>query len=312
MVLKNIRGFHLELTNICTLKCTACSRTILKDLLPTKWKNHSLVLKDIINFIDIDIRGLRFQLCGTYGDPIYYDDLFELCRWIKNNGGYIVLNTNGSYKSSKWWTELSTILNEQDEIVWGIDGLPENFTTYRVNSDWKSIKLGIDIITKTNIKTNWQFIIFQYNKDVIEQARALSLEYGMTTFSLVNTNRPLQNENFKRSDDFPDVDNEDKVTEWKYNRVINWDNSLNELDPLCLKNNSEHYISAEGYYIPCCFLANHFDYYKSYWGKNKKKHKISNNTFSKLINHSETQEFYNKLNSNNCESGCRFHCPKIS
>jgi MoaA/NifB/PqqE/SkfB family radical SAM enzyme len=100
-MLEYIKGFHIEPTNICTLKCPRCSRTKFNSQYPKKLKNKQLDLESLKKFIDIDITNKLFNLCGGYGDPIYYDSLFPLIDWIKNNNGVISLSTNGSYKT-KW------------------------------------------------------------------------------------------------------------------------------------------------------------------------------------------------------------------
>ena len=89
-MLDTLKGFHIEPTNICTLKCPRCSRTKFIDKFPNKWKNQELNLDQLINFIDIPIQNKLFRLCGDYGDPIYYSRLFDLVKWIKtNNAEYL-------------------------------------------------------------------------------------------------------------------------------------------------------------------------------------------------------------------------------
>ena len=60
----------------------------------------------------------------------------------------------------------------------GLDGLPKESHKYRVNQDGEKIydimKMGVDM--KMDIV--WQYLVFDYNKEHIEEARRLS--NGMT------------------------------------------------------------------------------------------------------------------------------------
>ena len=44
----NVKGFHIELTNKCYLKCSKCARTTFIDKFGIdKWDNHDLSLNDL-------------------------------------------------------------------------------------------------------------------------------------------------------------------------------------------------------------------------------------------------------------------------
>ena len=51
----DINGFHLELTNICTLKCPGCARTQFRNIMPHHWQNKSLDIDSALRFMDIDL-----------------------------------------------------------------------------------------------------------------------------------------------------------------------------------------------------------------------------------------------------------------
>jgi hypothetical protein len=46
-MLDTLKGFHIEPTNICTLKCPRCARTKFIEKFPQKWKNSNLDLQDL-------------------------------------------------------------------------------------------------------------------------------------------------------------------------------------------------------------------------------------------------------------------------
>lgn len=313
-MLDRLRGFHLEPTNICTLKCPRCPRTMFLDSFKNKnWTNANLNLNDLRQFIDIDIKGLIFGINGNYGDPIYYPDLFDLIKYIKKSGGMIKLHTNGSYKSREWWQELAELLDKNDIINFSIDGLPENFTKYRINADWDSISEGIAVLVKSPATIVWKYIVFSYNENDIETARALSKELGMTDFIVNNSDRWEDNDWLKPTK-YVDIDdkalyngsfngNRGKLIDvWKKDKIRDL-----EIDAVCKNTMSMHFISAQGYYMPCCWVGDHRFYYSSEFYKNKDQYDISKTTMSQVLN--TTQQFYSNLEINKLKY-CTFNCSK--
>jgi MoaA/NifB/PqqE/SkfB family radical SAM enzyme len=309
-----LKGFHLETTNICTLKCPRCARTDFIETFKNKnWTNSNLNLDNLKSFIDIDITGLTFVINGNYGDPIYYPDLFDLVTYIKDHGASIILHTNGSYKTTDWWTTFAGLVDSTDIINFSIDGLPENFTQYRVNADWTTIKQGIDIMVKSSAQIVWKYVVFSYNENDIDRARHLSKEIGMTDFIVNNSDRWIDND-WLRPSRYVDAgdtllyngslnsNRTESIMQWKNNNVRD-----TEIDPICKKTHKSHFISADGYYMPCCFVGNHRFYYQSEFYKNKEQYKISNTTITKIL--TETT-FYNSLEQNPPKY-CTFNCPKL-
>jgi len=297
-MLEYIKGFHIEPTNICTLKCPRCSRTKFIEQFPDKWKNQQLNLGHLKSFIDIPLREKMFGLCGDYGDPIYYDQLFDLVQWVKQNGANISLHTNGSYKTKEWWQELTSYLDKNDTIVFAIDGTPENFTKYRINADWDSIKIGIEETTKIT-KTIWQYIPFSYNIDSISLAQKLSQDLGFTEFNILSSSRwDSVNDPYRPDVNF--INQHDKEIKFKQN------NKVNEIVPRCKITNSDHFITANGFYAPCCHIPNHNFYYKTEFFKDKNKYDISKTTITEVLH--ETKKFFDTLEATK-PTYCIYNCP---
>jgi wyosine [tRNA(Phe)-imidazoG37] synthetase (radical SAM superfamily) len=296
----DIVGFHIEPTNICTLKCPKCSRTKFIEQFSGKWRNQQLNLEHLKNFIDIPIQQKLFTLCGDYGDPIYYDQLFELVSWIKHNGATVSLHTNGSYKTQEWWQQLTSYLDKNDTVVFAIDGMPENFTNYRINADWDSMLTGITETTSVT-KTVWQYIPFSYNIDSISAAEQLSKSLGFTEFKLLQSSR-WDSVNDPLRPDINFINQQDKEVKFKQN------NKVNEIAPRCKTTNSDHFITAEGFYAPCCHVLNYNFYYKTEFYKNKSKFDISKTTLTHVL--AETADFFNNLEITK-PVYCTFNCPKL-
>ena len=298
-MLDQLTGFVLEPTNICTLKCSKCPRTVFIDKFPSKWVNKQLNLDHLKNFIDVDINKKMFIISGTSGDPIYYNDLFELVLWIKQNGGLVTIETNGSYKSREWWKKICSLLDENDAVVFAIDGIPENFTKYRINADWQSIKVGIEETVKTT-RSVWKFIPFAFNENNIQQATKISTDLGMYKFYLDPSSR-------WSGDDDPLKPT--SLVNKRSEHVLQWVTKSNiEIDAKCKKNNNEHFIMADGFYVPCCVVADSRFYYSSEFYKNKDKYDISKTTITQVLK--DLKEFYETIEEKKLRY-CTFECPKL-
>ena len=296
-----INGLHIEVTNICTLKCSGCSRTQFINRWPQHWKNQYLDIKDVLNFIDIDLKEKNILLCGNYGDPIYHPDFINFVATLKNHGVNLHIITNGSYKTSDWWKELTDHLTETDTITFSIDGTPENFTNYRINGDWDSIHIGIITAVASKCKTEWKYIPFDYNQKDIESMQEFSRSLGIDNFFIELSNR------FHAGDEY--LKPADDLVGKKYSLQNDWKNSnILKVDPLC-NQGRQHFISAEGFYSPCCMLTDFRFYYKTPFGKNKKQYNIKTSKLSEILQTPETVNFYQNLESH---SVCQFNCPKVS
>lgn len=297
-MLDNLQGFHLEPTNICTLKCPRCSRTKFLETFPNQWKNTELNLEDLIKFIDIPLENKFFRLCGDYGDPIYYSKLFDLIKWIKNKKAQISLHTNGSYKTKEWWQELCSYLDAKDTVVFAIDGTPENFTQYRINADWNSIQVGIEQCVK-HVRTVWQYIPFSYNTETIEQARQISIDLGCDEFVIIPSSRwDSDNDSFRPNKSY--TANHDKEIQFRKNQ------RAQNIKPRCKETNFDHFITASGFYTPCCHVSNHNFYFKSEFYKENEKYDISKTTLTQVLKN--VSYFYSTLETVK-PIYCIYNCP---
>ena len=300
MNVNDLTGFHLEITNMCTLKCPGCPRTRFINEWPQYWKNANLDLDDLTKFLDIDLKGKDIQMCGNYGDPIYHPDFHHFLQEFKSRGACIIVNTNGSFKNHQWWEQTCSYLDSKDQIVFGIDGMPDTFTQYRVNADWESIKIGLQVTAQHGVQGRWQFLPFKFNEHQIKDARALAESLGCDDFFVYPSDRfDEQTENL-----IP-VKQELVRDRFDAQQKFKQDIKITKLKPQC-DNGRMHYISAQGYYAPCCYVQDHRFYYKTIFGKNKKQYSIKDTSFSQLLKEKPVTDFYQSLAD---QSVCQFNCP---
>jgi len=293
-----VQGIHLEPTNICTLKCPGCARTRFINQWPSHWKNHSIDTQALLRFLDIELSGIRVELCGNYGDPIYHPDLAGLIRDLKARGAVISIVTNGGHRKRSWWQELIQELSSDDSVTFSIDGIPENFTQYRINGDWPTVQAAIEVCVAASCNTIWSFIPFSYNEHNTEQAKQLSQDLGIDQFCINRSSRfDEQTMHFKPSDELTGV---------QWHSQQSWKQAIKaeKLIPKCRDGNI-HFISADGHYMPCCYVGDHRFYYKNEFGKNRKQYSIKDTTLSEILNRTQVSEFYDTLAD---QSACQYNC----
>lgn len=293
-----VRGIHLEPTNICTLKCPGCPRTRFINQWPRHWHNHSVDKSTLLRFLNIDLSGINIDMCGNYGDPIYHPDLAGLVKDLKSRGAVISIVTNGSHRKQSWWQELVQELNSDDSVTFSIDGIPENFTQYRINGDWPTIQDAINECVAAPCKTVWSFIPFSYNEHHIEQAKQLSQDLGIDRFQI--------NRSARFDEETMHFKPKDNLTGIKWHSQQNWKqtNTAKKVIPEC-DNGKTHFISANGYYMPCCYVGDHRFYYKNEFGKNRKQYRIQDTTLTEILSRTQVAEFYDTLTDH---SVCQYNC----
>jgi organic radical activating enzyme len=298
MLPNDVVGFHLEPTNICTLKCPGCARTRFIDQWPQHWKNHSINLDQLHEFLDIDLNNKTVMLCGNYGDPIYHPEFHELVKGLKQRKTHLTIITNGSYRSADWWETTVSMLDANDSVTFSVDGLPENFTKYRVNADWDTIHQAMQISVAAECKTVWKYIPFAFNENDISAAQQLGEKIGIDLFQ------------FDPSDRFDEATAQyqphNSYLGSRYQSQQSWkQNNTQTISPRCA-NNQHHYISADGFYSPCCYVSDHRFYYKTEFGKNKKSYNIAEHTLTQILTRPTVMEFYSELTT---KPVCQYNCP---
>lgn len=303
----NVNKIHLEPTNKCVLKCHKCSRTtFIEKFGPKKFGNHDLNLEDLKRFLDIDITGKQVRLCGDHGDPIYYPHLHKLVAWLKERGAPVLIVTNGSYQTQGWWDSLLEMMDEEDELMFSIDGTPEDYVQYRVNADWASTEIGVMATAKSPVKLTWKTIPFKYNQHEIQKIQDIAHGYGAQKFMIEMSDRWEENDPFKPTSPELLSNRSESIIEWKKSAATD---RINQINPRCYSGN-EHFVNSHGYYMPCCFVGDWNFYYKTMFYKQRDQFDIKTHTLSQIIESDIVKDFYENIHTNNTPA-CTFNCPKL-
>ena len=182
--------WHLELSSKCALKCPRCPRTER----PGQYKVTEMNLKFIKKLFPPErlFYVEKILLSGGQGDPIYCDDFIKIIRYFKETKEdlQLCITTNGSYKKRAWWQEVAQILNENDIVIFSVDGWDQKSNTrYRVNSDFESIVKGLKILRQYNPKViiTWSTIIFKFNQHKMDDIKNLAESLGVDAFNVVRS-----------------------------------------------------------------------------------------------------------------------------
>lgn len=268
-----IESLQIETTTRCTLRCPACSRTIFTDKVNKPYPHYDIDPDIVYSFLDCTLgkQIKTLNLCGDYGDSIYYPRLFEFLEKFKPTKT-IRLTTNGSYRNEQFWVELCARLDKDDRIVFSIDGLEDTNHLYRINSDWKSIMTGLDVVSKSGIRLEWETNIFSFNYDKLHTIKEFAESKG-ARFTAKKTHR-FGLDSLKPPETYVDV-------EALYSPKYNDSRNIVIIEPDCI-NRQRNLITAQHYYAPCGFMTSPNVYFKTALWKEREKWSIANTTLDQL------------------------------
>ena len=322
--------WHVEPSSICTLKCPRCPRVEI----PESLLNQQLTLDFFQSQIGVDvIKQIRkITFCGNDGDPIYCRELLEICQWIKasNPEIHLVIVTNGSYKNSKWWQDLGSILDHRDEIHWSIDGWDQHSNQqYRINCDWHSIMAGLHAFVGTNSATYriWAAIAFRFNQDQLHDMEKMASDLGMDLFQITKSTKFGSHYPAAYGKDDPLCpDRMDLVSSsHRFERMqmrlstktrpgddlkeIFWQRAQElerqaQFAGVCLIGNKGVFLNSRGEFYPCCWTANRYAHNQSWHGLAADRFNLWHRTFEQVLQDNFWSEEFLEFNSLECRTKC--------
>ena len=165
------KPINLDITNRCPLQCPAC----LRQKPMYKRTNYKEMTTSEIKKIAKTFEYIEF--CGQQSDPLVHPNILEfifICQV-----GKLDIHTATSHKKKNFYKEAFDTSGEKTSWIFGLDGLPEESHIYRINQDgihlYEMMKLG----AKMGINIIWQYIVFNYNQDHIEQAKQMAKDDGI-------------------------------------------------------------------------------------------------------------------------------------
>lgn len=256
---------HLEITNNCQASCPMCIRNVhggidnplinLESWSLDKYK--SIIITEVIQ----QVRQLYF--CGNYGDPLLNNNLIEMVKYtveIKENIE-IRIHTNGSLRNKSWWIELAKSLPKNHRVIFGIDGLQDTHSIYRIGTDFNKIIENAKAFIDAGGKAEWAYIRFKHNEHQVETAKQLANDLGFIEFTMKDSSRflvepkfPVYNNNREtvynlEPSQYSEIKFIDRKVINNYKDIV----AKTKINCFAIKH-KEIYITAQGTVFPCCWL----------------------------------------------------------
>ena len=175
--IQQLESIEFELANKCNARCPQCPRYSKGRLLKGLNKDE-LTLQDIKQSIDYTtiskLKSVIFK--GTTGDPIVAQDFLYIVEHFKQHNPKIKvwIATNGGLHDDAYWQRLADLLNAQDKIVFGIDGLSDTHSLYRIGTDYDKVLANAKTFIGHGGNAHWQFIKFKHNQHQWHDCEQLS------------------------------------------------------------------------------------------------------------------------------------------
>jgi MoaA/NifB/PqqE/SkfB family radical SAM enzyme len=275
-----LEHWHIELCSKCSLRCPRCSRQEVPEGLVNRDLTLEWFKQNFTGKLLTEVRKLTF--CGDDGDPIYAKDLLEILTWFRENNDQVqfVIVTNGSYKTRSWWEQLKGILNEKDHVHFSLDGWDQDSNNiYRVNCDWTSIMLGVEVMKDAAAFKTWAAIAFKFNEHKIDHMKQMAKYLGFDNFQLTLSSKFGKNYDAYPKDD-PLQPSDRFISSGRFTRTstpltnkrcqdncvgiftkrFHATDSTTPIIPLCMIGNKGLYLNAEGKFYPCCWTGLRYEH----------------------------------------------------
>lgn len=171
-----------EINNYCNGKCIGCyaEKTIEKKTDMKKTEFEKLYSKNFLS------RVKKFSLGGIYNEPTLNKEIFGIIKYLKNNKVSVEIITNGNTNNSEFWKELSSVLEEKDQITFVANGITKDTYTTGHGRNLSLAKLfqSVKISTETKGEINFLFNVFYHNREEIEEAENIARKLGCKRFLL--------------------------------------------------------------------------------------------------------------------------------
>ena len=300
MLEKDIKKYEIEISANCNAQCPLCARTEMGMSLRG---NAEISLQNIMNLFKTQqsVEGKEFKLCGVLGDPIVHPQCLEICEWLGNKGGNVIISTNGGYNTPDWWTKLAKVKNLK--VDFSVDGFEETNHIYRVNVKWDTLVRNMTAFSQAGGNGCWVFIPFAHNEHEYEDAKKLAQQLNFrfvkrtsgrnVLAKKVHKTKKMDKEvNLTTSKKLPhnDLTKLQKVIKEKSVKTIN---DIVKTISCQHHNEPEVYIGADMTMWPCCYLYDQSK--KSYQDVVMSEDKDFNDLTKRTIDEILQNSFYTSL-----------------
>lgn len=207
---ENLNSVHVELSSKCNAACPGCSRFEMNSpIVKESLKQQSVSLDQFKNWFPPKLvpQIINWLFCGTYGDPLAANDIYEILKYLCENGAKnIQINTNAGLRSPSLFKKIGELFvthsNDYKAITFSIDGLADTNHIYRRNVIWNKVWENLMAYRSTGAKADWDFLQFKHNVHQVDEARELAKKHGIgfflkNPFGVDKTSMPVYNKNLE-------------------------------------------------------------------------------------------------------------------
>jgi len=186
----------IESTNVCNQRCPFCldrDRSRIDADGRGFGKMHLDCFKRIIDMLAPTT--LRLNLYGS-GEPVLYDDVYEMIRYAADRNIGVTISANLSVFKKENAERL--VLSGLEHLIVSCHGAsPETYSKYNIGGDFHRTQENMKAICDAKRKlgrrlpfVDWQFLRFRHNQHEIPKAREMAKELGVNAIRFINPNIP--------------------------------------------------------------------------------------------------------------------------
>ena len=282
------KGGDLDITNKCTLQCPTCSRGKFN------YKSNDIPGGDLTieEWQDLTDYFSALTLNGTYGDPVFNPNLIQMFRIACSKNVHVSISNAASQKPMEWYVDAFRA-HPNAEWRFGIDGLPYQSFAHRINQDGEHLYEVMKTASKMDIKCIWQYIVFKYNEDKIDEAIQMSKDIGVDL----------------------EINYSGRYTEFlKPTNTFDIEEDKEEFRPKCLTDTQERlpFVATNKQVLPCCWIDAHVQYQDNIDERFEPLLHMSNNLntnkIKNIVNSKSWINFFDKITNGDVPELCRKKC----
>ena len=190
------RGVNLDSTFRCTLMCPNCPRQFVFTNYGKKVPGKDIDMESFKTMLKY-FKEINFE--GTYSDPVHHPKFIEMIQMCLVNNVRVEVQHSSAAKPYDWYIKAFKA-NPKANWRFSMDGLPSNSHIYRIHQDSpKLFKIMKESVKHLKKKPLWQYIVFKYNENDIDEAMKLADEIGIGFYILKSSRWIGKNDPYKPS-----------------------------------------------------------------------------------------------------------------
>ena len=169
----------MDLSSKCTLACPYCARANIENI-----PSNIMSEEDFDKYLDFFDRLI---FCGQISDPMMHPKLPLFLQKAYEAGKTCSVHVAASHRPKEFFIKC---FEANPDATWyfGIDGLPQDSHKYRVRQDGqKMFDMMVESVKYLKQKPMWQYILFNYNENDVDEAKELSLKHGVNIQTIVSS-----------------------------------------------------------------------------------------------------------------------------